>query len=160
MGAARRLTRRATLTTLEAGISDDRSSRGLTPGVVPGMTTDSNPSAGDTPLSSVTNTIDDEHGTGQFGVLEHAELRCFTCRETFPASTVPADRLTRLEGASDPSDMVVVIPVTCPHCSTSGSLVLNYGAEASVDEADALDAMERRPEVGTPGTNPTPGIQH
>lgn len=78
-------------------------------------------------------------------MLEHAELRCFTCRETFPASTVPADRLTRLEGASDPSDMVVVIPVTCPHCSTSGSLVLNDGAEASVDEADALVAMERRP---------------
>lgn len=124
------------------------------------MTTDTNPSAGDTPLSDVTTAIDAEHGDGQFGVLEGAELRCFTCRETFSAADVTADRLTRLEGASDPSDMVSVIPVTCPHCGTSGSLVLNYGAEASAEEADVLAAMERRPEVGVPGTSPTPGIEH
>jgi len=122
-------------------------------------TTDPDPTAGDTPLSNVTTSLDQTHGDGQFGVVEQAQLRCFTCRETFPATEISADRLTRLEGASDPSDMVAVIPVTCPHCGTSGSLVLNYGAEASADEADVLLAMDRRPDVGTPGTSPTPGME-
>lgn len=114
--------------------------------------------SGDTPLSDVTDTIDRDHGDAQFGVLEHAELRCFTCRRTFAAAGASADRLTRLEGASDPADMVAVVPVTCPHCGASGSLVLNYGADIGADDADVLAAMERRPEVGVPGTSPTPGI--
>ena len=135
-------------------------------------------SPGDTPLSDVTTAIDargdssnvdgngdasddrPHRGTddGQFGVVEGAQLRCFTCREVFDASTASADRLTRLEGASDPADMVAVIPVTCPNCGASGSLVLNYGAEASPDEADVLHAMDRQPSVGSPGSEPTPGI--
>jgi hypothetical protein len=114
---------------------------------------------GDTPLSTVTSHIGKEHGDGQFGVAEHAHIRCFTCHETFDAHGVTADRMTRLEGASDPSDMSIVIPVTCPNCGTAGSLVLNYGPESSADEADVLDAMERnRPEVGAVGADPTPGI--
>ena len=115
---------------------------------------------GDTPLSHVVDSIDANSGgaDGQFGVIEGAELRCFTCRETFSAVGLNADRVTRLEGASDPSDQAMVVPVTCPKCGISGSLVLNYGPGASPDEADVIHAMDRDPSVGSVGESPTPGI--
>ena len=41
--------------------------------------------------------------------------------------------------------MAIVVPVRCPHCDTTGTLVLRYGPEASADEADLLLALRRRP---------------
>ena len=124
----------------------------------PGDTQGNGP--GDTPLSQVVDSIDANSGgaDGQFGVIEGARVRCFTCRETFSAVGLSADHVTRLEGASDPSDMAMVVPITCPKCGTSGSLVLNYGPEASPDEADVVHAMDRDPSVGSVGEPPTPGI--
>jgi len=40
--------------------------------------------------------------------------------------------------------MVMVVPVTCPNCGASGSLILGYGPNASAEDADALASMERR----------------
>lgn len=106
----------------------------------------------DTPLSAVTDRMDDQHGDGQFGATDGAEIRCFTCRRTFPAAGISADELTRLEGESDPADMAAVIPVTCPHCGTGGSLVLNYGPDAGAEESDVLAAMHRDPQAGSPAS--------
>ena len=41
----------------------------------------------------------------------------------------------RLEGASDPDDMISVVAVTCPRCGTGGTLVLKYGPTAPENEA-------------------------
>ena len=53
--------------------------------------------------------------------------------------------MTRLEGESDPADMAMVVKLACPACGTAGTLILNYGPDASAEEADVLVAIERTP---------------
>ncbi len=46
--------------------------------------------------------------------------------------------LGRLEGASDPDDMLAIIALKCPSCSARGSLALNYGPTATTEDSAAL----------------------
>jgi hypothetical protein len=69
---------------------------------------------------------------GQFSVPRDAApdagtVECLTCRKVSPAQDVRVDALLRLEGASDPDDMLAVAALVCPNCGTRGSLVVNYG---------------------------------
>ena len=77
---------------------------------------------------------------GQFDVHEHG-VRCLHCRVTTAPNAIPVEALRRLEGASDPADMLAVAAVRCPHCGTQGTLVLNYGPEASADEDEVLSLL-------------------
>jgi hypothetical protein len=92
----------------------------------------------------------DEHDgyTGQFRAVAAGQVQCLTCRGVFSALTVQIERLDRLEGASDPADMIAVVALRCPHCETRGTAVLNYGPEAEQnDDADVLvDLEDDRPE--------------
>jgi len=111
----------------------------------------------DEPLTSVIagRTGPDDGGGGQFQVVADGEIVCLTCRNRFGSDTQHADDIDRLEGASDPADMAMVLPVTCPHCATAGTLVLRYGPEASEDEADLLVRLRRNPaDRGRPPTVP------
>jgi hypothetical protein len=105
----------------------------------------------DTPLTEVLADYDRRGYTGQFAPLEGGDLRCLTCRETFAASHVQADEVRRLEGASDPADMSVVVPLACPHCGTRGTFVAHYGPDAGIEEADVLSALDRAPSEDTTG---------
>jgi hypothetical protein len=68
-------------------------------------------------------------------------VRCGECRTDSPAADVHVDGVERLEGASDPGDMVAVIAGTCPACGARGTLTLSYGPGASADDADVLAAL-------------------
>ena len=98
----------------------------------------------DTALTTVLHRFDDNGFDGQFRSVAGGAVQCLTCRESTEAAEIPADRVTRLEGASDPADMLVVLPMRCPHCGTRGSLVLGYGPEASAEDSDVLAALDRR----------------
>jgi len=116
-----------------------------------GAPTDRSRAAGsvaDEPLSEVVDRIDDANEGGQFMSLEGGSIRCLTCRALFPASDVPAVGVRRLEGESDPADMSITLPVTCSQCATSGSLVVQYGPEAGMADADVLAAMPRSSSAG------------
>ena len=80
---------------------------------------------------------------GQFMPLEGGSIRCLTCRHEFPAAAAPVEESRRLEGVSDPADMVIVVPLTCPNCETRGVLTAHYGADASPEESDVVAAMAR-----------------
>ncbi len=110
----------------------------------------------DTSLATVLGELDRAGWGGQFVPLEGGDIRCVTCRRTFPAAEAHADEARRLEGVSDPADMVIVVRLACPHCSTRGVLVAHYGPEASVEEADVVAAMSRTPATGQ-GTEYPPG---
>lgn len=104
----------------------------------------------DTALRAVVDSIDEttdggQTDGGQFAAVEGAQIRCFSCDSTFPASECSADVMTRLEGTSDPGDMMMVVPVTCPRCDAHGSLTLHYGPESTVEESDTIVAMSRNP---------------
>lgn len=87
--------------------------------------------------------------TGQFAAQEGGIVRCFTCRTDSPAREVDLDALVRVEGASDPDDMVAVAALTCPSCGTKGTVALKFGPEATPEEADVLrDLDDRRTDDG------------
>src|ERR1051325_9100611 len=73
---------------------------------------------------------------GQFVVREFGELECETCCNRVPAREMGWDGVDRLEGASDPDDMLLVAAGRCPRCGVSGTVVLTYGPRGSVDEAE------------------------
>lgn len=88
--------------------------------------------------------------TGQFRVLELARLQCLTCRREFAGTRAAIESLRRLEGASDPDDMLAVIALRCPECGALGSLVIGYGPDASLEESQLLlELQDERPEGGS-----------
>jgi len=85
---------------------------------------------------------------GSFQVMPGGKVRCLHCRAEMPAAELDAAALRRLEGASDPADMLAAIALTSPRCGTRGVLVVNYGPEAMIDDADVLRALEHPPPPG------------
>ena len=87
----------------------------------------------------------DRHGfVGQFGARKGGMVLCCECRSEFSAELVDADAASRIEGASDPSDMAVVVPTTCPSCGTSGTLTMQYGPLSSEEESEVLALISRK----------------
>ena len=78
---------------------------------------------------------------GQFGARTGGVVRCFTCQYDFGPADAEVETLRRLEGASDPDDMLAVLPLACPQCATRGTLVLAYGPEASIEDSEVLAAL-------------------
>ncbi len=123
----------------------------------------------DMPLSDVTDNLEEDGYGGQFRAVDGGDLQCLTCRERFPASSQSADRVSRLEGASDPADQLVVVPLVCPACGAAGSWISSYGPEATAEDTDVLLALDREPEEGSTGLStddgnpnpddPSPGVR-
>lgn len=101
--------------------------------------------------------------TGQFGAAETSDgatgVRCFTCNTVAPPETVEVVSLRRLEGASDPDDMIAVVALQCPACGTCGTLALGYGPDSAPDEAELLLHLDDRrgAEVHTSPPTQRPG---
>ena len=76
-----------------------------------------------------------------FAPMDDAVVECLTCGTTLPAERFTVLSLRRLEGASDPDDMMAVVAMTCPTCSAQGALVLGYGPMASAKDSDILVAL-------------------
>ncbi len=81
------------------------------------------------------------HGYEGQVIVEEGQLKCITCSTSFDPAAVEADDLRRVEGASDPADMAAVVGITCPNCSTKGTVVLRYGPEADPDDQAVLAAF-------------------
>jgi hypothetical protein len=75
---------------------------------------------------------------------------CSTCQSVLAPHDLLVHRLHRLEGASDPADMLAVVGATCRGCGTDGALVLGYGPRAGVDDAMVLARLDIPDEVGSP----------
>ena len=71
------------------------------------------------------------------------QILCGACRAPSAASAFEVALQRRLEGASDPADMQLVIGATCPACGARGVLSLHYGPTAGADDADVLVALPR-----------------
>ncbi|HSP27037.1 MAG TPA: hypothetical protein VLN74_00720 [Ilumatobacteraceae bacterium] len=95
-----------------------------------------------TTLTAILASLDDDGFGAQFVVREGAEIECLVCRNVSPASKFVARRSRRLEGASDPDDMVHVVAATCPVCDVGGTVVLTYGVNASLEDGDVSLALD------------------
>jgi hypothetical protein len=78
---------------------------------------------------------------GEAYAVEGGSIRWQRCHHDAPASGVDVARTRRMEGASDPADMLLVAGVTCPVCGDKAALVLHYGPTAGPADADVLVAL-------------------
>jgi hypothetical protein len=92
-----------------------------------------------------------------FTVTEDARIECGACGVVSDPSAVRMSSLRRLEGESDPADMMAVVALTCPACSANGTATLGYGPVSSAEDADVLRALrDQRDDNRVPG-NSAPG---
>jgi hypothetical protein len=89
-------------------------------------------------LTQALHELEREGFTGEFRVLELGRLQCLTCRNEFAGAEASMKSLRRLEGASDPADMLAVAALECPRCGAAGTVVLNYGPDATLEESALL----------------------
>jgi hypothetical protein len=94
-------------------------------------------------LVEVLDELAGEGYGGEFRVTsdEPPRLECRQCGHVFAPESVHPQRLHRLEGASDPDEMLAVAALTCPRCGAKGALTLTYGATADAGSAAVLAAM-------------------
>ena len=105
--------------------------------MIPGVPSDN------TTLLEVLDELATAGFTATMWVTGDGKLRCEGCRHELDPSAVKVHEFRRLEGASDPDDMLVVAAVECPDCGLKGSVVLHFGPEASAEEVDVLRHLER-----------------
>lgn len=118
------------------------------------------PPSDNTTLTGILARLEQDGFGTQFVVREGAEIECLACRNTSPASSFVVRRSRRLEGASDPDDMVHVVAATCPACNAGGTVVLTYGVNASLEDGDvslALDMTDAVVEAPGAPTQPDAG---
>lgn len=111
---------------------------------VPGAPSDN------THLSAVLDTWEEQGFGGQLIGLEGGRIECVSCGEVSRASRFAVVERRRLEGASDPDDMMNTVATNCPACGAGGTLVLGYGVNASdidVDLSAELDLRNRPVQV-------------
>jgi hypothetical protein len=94
-----------------------------------------------TTLQSVLDELAGNGWDGDADTLEGGLVRWRDCRHEAPADTVEVAHMRRMEGASDPDDMLVVVAAPCPTCGRKGVLVVHYGPAAGEADADVLAAL-------------------
>lgn len=99
----------------------------------------------DTPLLAVLRDFEREGFTAQFDSRDGGIVHCFACGADHRAAACHHGDIVRLEGASDPADMLAVIPARCPNCGSLGVLVATYGPDSSAADAEVLRELDRAP---------------
>lgn len=114
-------------------------------------TPDSTPND-NTTLTEVLDSYAAAGATGRFTPVSGALIECGSCGSALEASRFSILSLRRLEGASDPDDMISVVVTRCPVCGAEGTLVLGYGPTASPEDQDVqLSLADRRSDPQRPG---------
>lgn len=72
---------------------------------------------------------------------QQAVLRCTNCDSETGIEHFTVHDERRMEGASDPDDMVMIAALECPSCSARGTIVLGFGPNASEVDADLIASM-------------------
>ncbi len=101
------------------------------------MTAPTLPLPEDTSLAAVLDDFD-EAGFSATLMATDGGVLCATCRSIVDPRDLLVQRLRRLEGASDPADMLAVVGATCPGCHLDGTLLLGYGPDMDPVHADVL----------------------
>ena len=106
-------------------------------------------------LTEVLGTADAERFRAEFDVEpaagstgaagDAAELRCSACGRSADPAAFARLWTRRLEGASDPADMLHVSGLRCPNCSSLGVLISPYGASADRAHVEVLRRLPSPP---------------
>ena len=99
-------------------------------------------------LLGILATFRDEGFTYDFHTRPGGVVECGECHAPHPADTLELHHVERLEGDSDPAEMLAVCAVACPKCGIRGTLVLTFGPESTREDDDVfvlLDDARREP---------------
>jgi hypothetical protein len=98
-------------------------------------------------LLGILATFREEGFTYDFRPRPGGVVECGECHAPHRADTLELHHLERLEGDSDPSEMLAVCAVVCPTCGIRGTLVLTFGPESTREDDDVLELLDdaRRP---------------
>lgn len=100
------------------------------------------PVARDVTLVEILGELSQAGYTGDFVVDGDGAVCCRVCGTCQRPESLQLDGQRRIEGASDPADMGIVLAVRCGSCSQKGSVVVRYGPEASEGEAELLTHLD------------------
>jgi len=116
--------------------------------------TDAVPPSDQTTLTDVLAGYEQGGFTSSFVATDESHLECIECGTVSEPESVSMSSLRRLEGASDPDDMVAVVALTCPACGAKGTLVLGYGPMATPQDSDVLKSLrDDRGDATAPGNS-------
>jgi hypothetical protein len=96
----------------------------------------------DRSLLGILAAFRDEGFTDDFHSRPGGMVECSRCNVTHRADELELHHLERLEGDSDPAEMLAVCAVVCPACGMRGTLVLTYGPEATREDDEVLERLE------------------
>ena len=134
-------------------------------GVHPGMTleqdldilieqTGQDPMGGESTITEVLESYAQGGFSSSFIVTDDGALECVECEHVSPPAGFSMSSLRRLEGASDPADMVAVVAVTCPVCGTRGTSILGFGPNTTEQDAAVLKGLrDDRGDSAAPGNS-------
>lgn len=97
---------------------------------------------GATTLLEVLAEAADAGFTEQIVVTDDGDLRCANCDTTVAVADFEVEGYHRLEGASDPADMLIVIWGRCSACGQGGVATIGYGPNAGPADDTALTALD------------------
>lgn len=98
--------------------------------------------AADAPVTSVLDRFAEAGWSANSLVRDGGRVECGACGEEQAAGDVDVEAVHRIEGASDPDDLQMVVGVRCQGCSEGGALVLGYGPNASEEDAEVYSAID------------------
>jgi hypothetical protein len=124
-----------TVTVGNVRIADPRRYR-MSDRPVPGVPRDEG-----TSLTEVLAAYTEAGFDGSFTVTDDAQLSCNACHRVSAPGDVQMTSMRRLEGASDPDDMLAIVAITCPHCGAQGTTTLGFGPASSGQDIDVLHAL-------------------
>lgn len=110
-----------------------------------------------TTINEVLDRYATEGFVSSYSVMPGGMLRCDTCNQDVDAATTTLHSMRRMEGASDPADMLAIAAVTCPNCGAQGTIVLGFGPAASDEDGDVLLALRDRRGEGDLPRDAAPG---
>jgi hypothetical protein len=93
-------------------------------------------------LLGILGTFRDEGFTYDFRSRPGGMVECGQCHVPRRADTLELRQLERLEGDSDPSEMLAVCAVVCPNCGIRGTLVLTFGPESTREDDEVLELLD------------------
>ena len=93
-------------------------------------------------LLGILSTFRDDGFTYDFFPRPGGMVECGKCRVPHRADTLELHRLERLEGDSDPSEMLAVCAVACPNCGVRGTLVLTFGPESTREDDEVIELLD------------------
>ena len=96
----------------------------------------------ETTLTQVLADYASEGFAATLWVTEDGALRCSECGHDSSPENATLLSLRRLEGASDPDDMVAVLALHCPKCNASATSVVHFGPSATPAEIEVLRFVE------------------